>query len=706
MRNLTKKLNIKTVLAAVIIVALAFLSEWGYVAVSGSDFDYQTAGYSADSFSYWEMEERGQHQYYMLANNSYYTLDGLGGIPVQAIDVYLDRPVEDTTECIIRYTGVKDGIFGEYVAPLTKVSTGLYTATLEIESLDTLKIYPTERVRTVIEFEGISLNPNVMSVSYSMARVILWVFLLSSIYFLYKIIHRGITKKGDSPAVWPTVYVFATTVVLLAAFLATRMFTSARGLQGLLLPAAFAGFSAIYLVVWLIAKKARTIPQKGVIAVIALGVLFTFATAPLQAPDEYGHYLRAYAIAQGDLRFDADHEFPDDVQHLVALFPAEFYNNVQATGNGNALSRIAAYYEIYSSPFTGNAKKTDVQLILPFIPSAIGMAVARLLGANGLICLYVGRLCNVAVFALCAYYALKWAARYRGTLMVALLLPLTLFMVASLSYDSAFLCCMALFLGLVFKESPSRRDILFMMLAFAGMVSIKPIYFPLALLLFTIPKEQFKLKVKRLPALLLIAVAGLAFWGLTLLYASLVRNGIQPQATLEGVNVQAQILYVLKNPLRYIMVMLVDGYHNLFYLSNFGLFGWLDVQAPLTGLLTPILFVLIGALYADQARRYPRRDTLWMGAVTILSYVIIVTGFYCAWSSLGSTTILGVQSRYFIPIVPCIVALISKALSPVLRFRSTVTEREELRDSVSLYLCASLSFIAAAEIALVYFLTS
>lgn len=703
-RDLIKKITLKRVLAAVIITALAFLAEGGYTAASRRGPDYGRASLEAADFSFWEMEDRGSGAYYMLANNSYFIIENLGGVPVGAVDVYLARPAGDTSESVVRFTGVRDGIAGEFVAPLTKVSDGLYTATLDIEALDMLKIYPTELVRTTMDFEGAVLNPAAVTRGYSFARVILWGFLLGALYVLYKLIRAAVTKSAPGLSPWIAVYVFGTAGCLLAVFLASVMFTSARGLQGLLLPAGFAGFSALYVVVWLVGKKIRSLPLKAAVLVLVLGMLFCFATAPLQAPDEFTHFLRAYAIAQGDFSFDAGHEFPDDVAHLIQLFPAEFNNTVQQTGGGNALSRIAVYQSVYASPYTGEPVKTAMQSILPYLPSALGIAAARLPGANALVCMYVGRLCNIAVYALCVYFAVKWAARWRAALLVTVLLPLTLFMAASLSYDAAFLWGMALFFGVVLKNNIGGRDIAVLLAAFALMISIKPIYLPLALLAFTIPKEQLRVRVKRLPLMLLLIACGVALWLLVLQYAEWMRVGIEAQATLEGVNVRGQILYVLKNPLRYLMVILVDGYMNLFYLPGFGQFGWLDVEAPLTGLLTPVLLVLAGALGADSARRLPRRNTLLSAGVLALTYAVIVTGFYCTWSSLGSTSILGVQTRYLIPLVPCLVLLISRALSPVLRLREAQEARGQPQDTLCVYLTGGLSLIAAAEIALTYFL--
>lgn len=704
MKEYLKKIDVRKALVVLCILALAFLAEWGFVLLSGDGLRYTETAFSADDFSYWEMEERNGGQYYMLAYNSYFYIDNLGGVPVYAVDIYMERPSEDATERVVKYTGTKDGIYGRYTAPLSPTADGLYTAVLEIEALDRLEIFPTERVRTLIGFDGARLNPYVGAARYSLARVILWGFLLSSLYILYKLVLKKV-KEEKAAVGWLEVYCWAGTLLMLVLFQATRMFSSSRGLEQVLLPLGIGAFTALYLLVWLMAKKTRSTAARIAVAVAILGTLFAFANAPLQMPDENTHFMRAYAISQGDFTFDAGHVFPDDVHYLSEYFPAEFYHNVQSRGGGNILPRIIGYWRALDTPYSGEAYTTPLQLLFPYFPSAVGIAVARLFGANALICLYAGRLCNVAVFALCAYFALKWAARGRGALIALILLPLTLYVVASNSYDSMLLSCAVLFFGLLFKEDLRRRDLLLILLAFGFIVAVKPIYLTLAPLLFTIPKEQLAALKTRRVALFFVALGvGLLAWGGTMLYAEVFRYGIQPLPKLDGVDVQAQIMYVLKNPLRYLMVLLVDGYMNSFYITSFGLFGWLDVFAPFASLATPILLVVIGALYADQSGRGNNAGNWWVLLSLVLSYVVMVTGFYCSWSPLGGTSILGVQARYLLPVVPCAVLLLSRALSPLLRFRHTAPAQAGLRDAVAVYLCFAVSLLSACEVAVTYFL--
>lgn len=708
-------------IAAALILALAILSEFGFVRLCNREVDAavppgteQQAARTvpAEEFSDWEFESRGEDAYYALAYNSYFALDGIGGAWVQSVEVYLERSPEDDTETVIYYDAVVDGTRGEYIAPLAKTAQGVYTARLDAEQLYALRIFPTEQVRSTLRFAGVTLNPTVQREGFSIARLILWAFILATIYYLYIFVRNRISKKGRKAPGWFGWYLFLQTAVLFAAFQAPRMFTASAGLETLLLFGGFGGFTLLYGAVWLIACRLRTAHARLAACILVCGALFCFASAPMQAPDEYWHYLRAYSVSCGDFSFDASFEYPDDVQRLVDLFPGTFYKEIQQKGTGSVLERLQRYFAESGTPYTGKRYTTPIQLIYPYLVPALGVLLGRLSG-SAIAGFYLGRLASVGLLAICGYFGLKWAKRYRGAVILTALFPLTLFLGSSYSYDGCLLALLLLFLGLLWQERLSWGGVLGMALCFGGIVGIKPLYLPLALLLFTLPKEAVAagkkggVRLTRLRAFAALLAVGAAVYAGTLLYAGLVMRGIQPVGNPDGVNVAAQIRYVLSNPVRYALTMAVDGYMNLFYLDGLGLFGWLDANAALTGLLAPVAVVLVAALYADESPLRPKADRWIFAGTAVLVYAVVVTGFYCTWSTLGSTSILGVQSRYFLPVLPCLTGAISAAFGGRLRYGAAPGPGGSAlqRDSVAIGLCAALALLGAFELGLLYFLT-
>ena len=166
--------------------------------------------------------------------------------------------------------------------------------------------------------------------------------------------------------------------------------------------------------------------------------LFAFANPPANA-DETDHYLRTYAISMGRFDFDAKRSYPEDVNELMDAFPGAWVNAHTSAGLGTdpdtnaeqplqhrrlrlktVWQRRPGWGSIWDS-FTQyiNWESAILQrdsvtepisfLILPFLPGALGMALARLFGFGALGCLYGGRLMNLLVYTLLCYAALRSA---------------------------------------------------------------------------------------------------------------------------------------------------------------------------------------------------------------------------------------------------------------------------------------------------------
>ncbi|MEG0911967.1 MAG: DUF2142 domain-containing protein [Oscillospiraceae bacterium] len=710
-----KKSPLVIAMIVLVLLILGAAAELGFVGFCNRNIDSALSSgggtdvmckLSGDEVSTWEFDKVGADRYYALAYNSYFYYENLGGKWAQNISVAMSRDNSDDTETVIYYTAVVDGAKGEYIAPLVRAEDGLYTANLNADELFAIRIYPTEKVRTTVSFDGATLNYTIQREEFSPARVILWVYILLCLSLLYIFVRHRLTKKGRKPNLIICAYVFLQTLVMLAAFQAPRMFTAVAGLGNILIFASFVLFSLLYISIYFIVFRIHNAPLKLAACVLLCGTIFSFASAPMQAPDEYWHYLRAYTISSGDFTFDNSVEYPDEVLRLVDSFPGNFYKEVQQKGSGSVLQSMTEFAETKDEPYIGKTYSSPIQVIVPYIPSAMGIAAGHLFGSE-LAAFYLGRLMNVLTLAVCAYFALKWAERYRGAIIVTALFPLTLFLCASYSYDAMFIACVILMFGILFKKDIHLSDLVILCVTFGMIVSVKPLYFPLALLIFAVPRDSFKLgKYPRITALGALALGGALFYFATLAYAGAFARGIPPVGSPDGVNVASQINYILGNPIRYGLTAAVDGYMNCFYLDELGLFGWLDANAVLTSLLCPIAVVVVSLLYSETTAKRKKSDKWIFAGIILFIYALVVTGFYCTWSTLGSTSILGVQARYFIPVLPCIVGVLSSLFGRQLRFVSSDSSKTDSdRDSLGIYICTCLGLVAAFELALLYFFT-
>ena len=163
----------------------------------------------------------------------------------------------------------------------------------------------------------------------------------------------------------------------------------------------------------------KDLRQKGPCASFLCGLLFAFANPPLQTPDEADHYLRTYAISTGHFDFDASRTYPDDVAYLLEAFPGAWVNAHTSAGVGTdpdtgaekayntagyalkqygkdgAVQSMADSFALYLAHDVRDSVPDPVSepvsfLVIPFLPGAVGMALARLLSFGALGCYMAG----------------------------------------------------------------------------------------------------------------------------------------------------------------------------------------------------------------------------------------------------------------------------------------------------------------------------
>ena len=205
----------------------------------------------------------------------------------------------------------------------------------------------------------------------------------------------------------------------------------------------------------LLLRHCKDFAKRGACCILLCGALFAFANPPLQTPDETDHYLRTYAISMGRFDFDAKRSYPEDVNELMDAFPGAWVNAHTSAGLGTdpdtnaeqpyntagyALKqygkdgRVESIWDSFTQYINWEKRDSAADsvtepisfLILPFLPGALGMALARLFGFGALGCLYGGRLMNLLVYTLLCYAALRSAKKCRPAFLAVMLLPMSL----------------------------------------------------------------------------------------------------------------------------------------------------------------------------------------------------------------------------------------------------------------------------------------
>nr|WP_317398704.1 DUF2142 domain-containing protein [uncultured Gemmiger sp.] len=454
-------------------------------------------------------------------------------------------------------------------------------------------------------------------------------------------------------------------------------------------------------------RRLRTLPAKGAVCLLLCGALFCFANPPLQTPDETDHYLRTYAISMGRFDFDYDRTYPDDVAALVKAFPGGWVNAHTSVGVGTdpdtgeekpydtagyalkqygsdgAIESItdsfAQYFATKDTPAEDPVHEPVSFLILPFVPGAIGMAVARLLGFDALGCLYGGRLGNLLAYTAICWLALRQAQKYHPALLGVMLLPLSLFMGGSLSYDATLLACYYLMISLLLRDEWTTKTA-GMYLGACLFVSVAKPYLNLlwVVLFLLVPLRAWHAKGRRWHWALGALAGSLAVTMATETYGRVLRYHYPVIARQggEAVSGMEQLLFVLSNPLRSVATFWGTLCENEFFIGQLGLFGWKDMPVQALNLLGPVVLLVAALLCAPQTPALGRRRCAGLGVFAVVYALGAIAAMYITYTPVAMVRVVGLQARYFLPVFLILTLLAAPLLRHMLA-PAVSTERAE-----------------------------
>ncbi|HEY8999557.1 MAG TPA: DUF2142 domain-containing protein [Candidatus Saccharimonadales bacterium] len=424
-------------------------------------------------------------------------------------------------------------------------------------------------------------------------------------------------------------------------------------------------------------KRARPIDHPAAtFAVLALvfGLFFVFVTPPFFNADEPNHFLRVYQLSEEDL-------IPEAPAGMLAggNVPASIETtiNMAAPGtlNTQPLLRYSArffFHEMRKTPLKPSVQSyasfpdTAIYSPVTYAPELIAVKLLALIKAPVVYMLYLGRIfglvATVAIFA----YAIRKIPFGKWGLVAIGLLPMSVNVFATFGADSMTLAVGALFVAMVANFAYHKKDIAnnldtwVLLGAAVALALCKTTYSVLLPLLLVLPFYNPKLRTKR--GLLKVGLLLALSLSTALVWQHLTRI----VTTISGdptVNPKAQFAYIKHHSWQYISGPLAQGLltaqSNGIIVSIFGVFAWLSTPLPYMVVLleTIVLALCCGSVFPGEIKKGFDLKALrrFSSVIAILCAVVMATALYAYWSPVGSPIILGLQGRYFIPLLALLV---------------------------------------------------
>lgn len=419
-------------------------------------------------------------------------------------------------------------------------------------------------------------------------------------------------------------------------------------------------------IIFLILSKNKKISLHGIYfwGVITLGVILNFAMPPLGVPDEQSHFLTAYELSSKmmmQVKYD---------ENGYLMIREEDYDSINYLHD---ISSIAEWYDSFhvlsveeKEQLVSAGVKSSVgsKGLYAYLPMAIGVTIARLLGLSGHMLLWIGRLCNLFVVAALTALAVKIIPWGKFFFLVLGMLPEVVYLFTSYSYDGLNLAlCMlivAYFLKLYAeKDKIVAKEIILFCVLLVLMIFIKTVYIAFGALLLLLPVRKIKLSKMQIIGMGIVFCSGI-FMVLRFILPGVLGTMGMNKTLLDysDPSTRMTLEFALQNKTHSLMALWDTVFENTnTYFNNalceiigYGRYDGHDCYyLPICLILVIVVLMLIG-LEDTRENLVPGWKRIVCISMGIFTYLAVLVSMFFAFTAISAHKITGVQGRYFLPI--------------------------------------------------------
>lgn len=407
-------------------------------------------------------------------------------------------------------------------------------------------------------------------------------------------------------------------------------------------------------------KKQLPIEKKFFIISLFVGMLYMLCIPTMKGTDEPPHLFRIYQISQGNI-IVSDYEKDENV------IPANLFSYAWGWGaqayNPNKVFEKVSLEKIELNNGHVPYRYPPTQ----YIPQLVGFNLARLLGLGPILTGLLTRFANFIAWLFISYYAIKKLPVHKGFAVLLYSAPATLSLVSTMSGDAFLNACALYFIATVFdiyfnRRKVSNKELITIILLSIIISSIKMVYIPIIFLVFLLKREQFKNDNKMDKFILVIL--GIVFSIITALLWNKFSSppGVIGNSVLES----KQYEFIFQHPIQYCFITFRTFTNNIvYYITN--LFAGHEMCYTIVKIneILVIAYCLFAFFSLKTEKNRINLSKIQKKIIWIFAFLIfcaIATVMYACFTiisgGVGNKEIVGVQSRYFIIIVPILISTI------------------------------------------------
>lgn len=393
--------------------------------------------------------------------------------------------------------------------------------------------------------------------------------------------------------------------------------------------------------------KTKSIHRTAIIIILLFGILFVFLSPINSISDEKEHFIRAEITSRG------------------VLVPEYIQGNENGFKSIDSVANSPKYISIYETDWDSEKINTSISYpdsafeqnpFYSYIAPAIGIGLAKLLNLNNIWLLWLGRLCNLLMYATLCGIAIKKTPMLKLPMAIVACFPLSLSQASSMSCDcfifSLTFIAFAYLFHMYKSKNLSKRNII-VYTSLILIISLSKITFAsLILLLFIIPRENYKNEKYYLFSFmsLIIVIGVILIWSKYYAMDSLLHSWRITIYKQNNVNATLQMQYMLNNPLEGIIPFLHIGDQIPNLVNDLSKLYIKNDSFPLFNYFYSI-FALFFILFYSVKEKITSKSKI----ILLLTLLILFFGTYfvqyLTWSPVGAMSLdsSGVVPRYFLP---------------------------------------------------------
>jgi len=442
---------------------------------------------------------------------------------------------------------------------------------------------------------------------------------------------------------------------------------------------------------------------------LIFGTLFIFRLPPLSGTDEFTHFPRLYQISEGTLNEQpiGNHQFggklPVNINNMINA-----YRNLSrySPGQGylNGAKQLNSQYSKVTSPgktkVTANFTSTVIYPPWAYIPSLIGLLLAKAARIPLIWYVYLARITTYLVWLVLTFLAIKYLPAGKYFMLAVALLPTAVSQAATIGADGLQMALAWLLISLTLavvakKLKPNWLLLMVMSLLAVYVAVIKDGYFLIGFVPLIIPTSRFAKQNVALiwkSSILILVLACSALFTLRTVHA--VHGTILTPTVGMYFNSSQQISYIFNHLPLYLLHVIEQPFTKTFDTTYLGIVGILTnrliyLSILVIGLLYFGLYLGISSTsYLSNLKEYRMRLIIFFSAILLASYGLLASAFYIGNTSVGAQFVNGFYGRYFLPLLPLLLVY------PLTLHRQHNSQRKQLALSIGIAVISTIGLVA------------